>query len=316
MRNARQKVRGKGCYYHLYNRIAGYKHEHPFSDVDRECGLQLAVKLADYYLLELISVCWMGNHFHVVLYAPHTGELPSDEVIALRHNNYYDNRPDKIIDSEDKTACAGVGGKMIDISHFMKVLQQSFVAYYNKSYKRRGRLWGDRFKSTILDQNGAVRAAVKYVELNPVRAGLVENPADYRHSTWGWLCGSGRHLFAAGFFKHMRRCMPLPDRNCSEQEIINVFNGELARTIAYERGQSGEELYETVKKARKGVSMPVNCLRRTRHWKDGGIIGSKKFIHETAAAFTQNKEKLLKKQLSCGRVDSGGYLYCFKRLAT
>lgn len=314
MRHARQKVSGRGCYYHLFNRIAGCSHEHPFTDVDREYGIKLAVKLADYYLLDFISLCWMGNHFHVVLYAPSKDKLPSDEVIAQRHNNYYGNRPDKLIDSEDSISCAGIGEKMIDISHFMKVFQQSFVAYYNKSHNRRGHLWSGRFKSTILDMTGAVWAAVKYVELNPVRAGLVNDPADYRHSTWGWLCGSGKHLFASGFFRHMRRCMPLTDFGCSDQELIDIFNGELTRTIAYEIGQSGDELYETVYKARKGVSMPLRCLRRTRHWTDGGIIGSKEFIHKVAGLFTDDMARMKRKQFSCGRIGNGGYLYCYKRL--
>ncbi|MCF6176789.1 MAG: hypothetical protein L3J71_13605, partial [Victivallaceae bacterium] len=64
----------------------------------------------------------------------------------------------------------------------------------------------------------------------------------------------------------------------------------------------------------KGVSMPLRCLRRTRHWTDGGIIGSKEFILNVAAHFVKDKEKLLKKQFSCGKTDNGEYLYCFKRL--
>ncbi len=205
MRTARKKVIGTGCYYHLMNRLAGYKHDHPFTDVDREYGMRLVNKLADYYLLEFISMCWMGNHFHIVLYAPSQAELPVNEVITARYNRYYNERLDKMIESDD-TACAAVAAKMIDISHFMKNFQQAFVVYYNRAHNRRGHLWADRFKSVILDRTGALWAAVKYVELNPVRAELVADPADYRHSTWGWFCGSGKHLFADSFYKHLRHC--------------------------------------------------------------------------------------------------------------
>ena len=48
----------------------------------------------------------------------------------------------------------------------------------------------------------------------------------------------------------------------------------------------GEELDETVKKAKRGETMPVRFLRRTRHWTDGGIIGSKEFIQKTACYFS------------------------------
>ncbi len=98
------------------------------------------------------------------------------------------------------------------------------------------------------------------------------------------------------------------------QELIALFRGELARTMSYEAGQSGEELNETVQKAKKGVSMPLRYLRRTRHWTDGGIIGSKEFVLNVAMHFVKDKEKLLNKQFSCGRTDVGEYLYCFKRL--
>jgi REP-associated tyrosine transposase len=314
MRTAREKIIGKGCYYHLMNRLAGYKHDHPFTDVDREHGMRLIVKLNDYYLLEFISMCWMGNHFHIVLYAPSKDELPDNEMIAARHNSYYNYRLDKMIEPDNEADCTVVAEKMINISHFMKDFQQAFVAYYNRVHKRRGHLWADRFKSVILDKTGALWAAVKYVELNPVRAELVVDPADYRHSTWGWYCGSGKHLFAESFLKHMQHCDRRYSNIHSLQELIALFRGELARTIACETGQSSEELYETVQKAKKGVSMPLRYLRRTRHWTDGGIIGSKEFILNVATHFTKDKEKLLKKQLSCGKTDTGEYLYCFKRL--
>ena len=315
MRTARRKIIGKGCYYHLMNRLAGNAHDYPFTDVDREHGMRLVAKLSNYYLLEFISMCWMGNHFHIVLYAPSKDELSGNQVIAERHNNYYNNRLDKMIEDDDDDACTMIAEKMIDISHFMKNFQQAFVVYYNRAHQRRGHLWADRFKSVILDREGALWAAVKYVELNPVRAELVTDPADYRHSTWGWFCGSGKHLFADGFFKHMAHCSRLSSKDCSRQELIAIFRGELARTIAYEAGQYGEELYETVQKSKKGVSMPIRCLRRTRHWTDGGIIGSKEFILNMAGYFVMDKKKLLKKQLSCGRTDTGEYLYCFKRLS-
>ena len=316
MRKAREKVLGQGCYYHLMNRLAGYKDDHPFTDVDREYGMRLVARLANYYMLEFISMCWMGNHFHIVLYAPGKDELPDNKIIAERHNNYYNNRLDKIVEVTDTVACLEIAEKMFDISHFMKNFQQAFVVYYNRMHQRRGHLWADRFKSVILDRIGALWAAVKYVELNPVRAGLVVDPADYRHSTWGWFCGSGKHLFGKSFFKHMRRCKQLLDKDCSIEELFKHFNGELGRTIAYESGQRGEELDKSIQKAKKGVSMPLRYLRRTRHWTDGGIIGSKEFVLNMAGKFAKDKEQLFKKQLSCGKNDTGDYLYCLKRLSS
>jgi REP element-mobilizing transposase RayT len=317
MRVARRKVVGRGCYYHLMNRIAGAEGEYPFTEVDLEFGMNLVRKLSRYYLLELISMCWMGNHFHLVLYAPGAEELPDDSVIAARHNSFYNNRLDKYLDPENRASCRIVGERMIDISHFMKNFQQQFVIYYNRTYKRRGHLWADRFKSVILDRMGALWAAVKYVELNPVRAGLRNEPSDYRFSTWGWYCGSGKHPFAANFYKHLRRCHSQGERFNTFDELAAEFRAGLARTIAAEQGQSGEELEKTADRARKGSSMPLRFLKRTRHWTDGAIIGGRRFVLEMGAEFERNRERrerLKKKQLSCGLTEDGGYLYCFRRL--
>ena len=50
-------------------------------------------------------MCWMGNHFHIVLYAPGNEELPDYEQIAARHNAYYKSDKTKWIDADDEKAC-------------------------------------------------------------------------------------------------------------------------------------------------------------------------------------------------------------------
>ncbi len=59
--------------------------------------------------------------------------------------------------------------------------------------------------------------------------------------------------------------------------------------------------------------MPVKFLRRTRHWVDGGIIGTKGFVQEVGCRF-EEKKKVMQKQLSRGRDPGGGVLHCFRRL--
>jgi REP element-mobilizing transposase RayT len=313
MRRAREKVSGRGCYYHLMNRLAGARDSHPLDDVDRERGMRLLRRLSGYYLLEIVSTCWMGNHFHVVLYAPSEDELPSASDIASRHNAFYPDVPSRQISSRDKASCHRVGRNMVDISRFMKDYQQRYALYYNRAHDRRGHVWGDRFKSVILDRRDALWSVVKYVELNPVRAGLVSDPADYRHCSWGWKSGSGKHPFEAWFVKHMRSALGGEGDALDAEGLFAMFRGELARTIANESGASEEEMRDSVKAAERGESMPLRFLRRTRHWSDGGIIGSKEFVRETAALF-RGRERVAGKRLSRGVSDSGAVLYCFKRL--
>ena len=317
MRTAREKmpVSESGCYYHLMNRVAGQRGSRPLGDVDRERGMRLVARICEYYLLEPVSVCWMGNHFHIVLYAPSDSELPPPAEIAERHNAFHKNKPLRHISPNDKAACLETGRKMLDISRFMKDLQQQYTFHYNRMRDRRGHLWGDRFKSVILERGDALWTAVKYVALNPVRAGIAANPADYRHCSWGWKAGSGKHPFDVNFVKHMRASLGEAGENLDAEEIFALFRSELARIIASESGFTASKTQEKSKKASKGDTMPTRFLRRVRHWSDGGIIGSKEFVRETAAKF-RDRKRVEQKRLSKGQLDGGGAIYCFKRLRT
>ncbi len=88
MNRTRIKFADKGAYYHLFNRVGGPVIKTPFKAADREYGVRLLTNLCDYFLLEIISFAWMGNHFHLVAYAPPVDSLPGDVEIAERHNRY------------------------------------------------------------------------------------------------------------------------------------------------------------------------------------------------------------------------------------
>ena len=66
----------------------------------------------------------------------------------------------------------------------MKHLGQRYVQYINRTYRRSGTLWEGRFKSCLAQSDHYVLACYRYIELNPVRAGMVEHPADYPWSSY------------------------------------------------------------------------------------------------------------------------------------
>ena len=65
------------------------------------------------------------------------------------------------------------------LSKMMKALGQRYTQYINRSYVRTGTLWEGRFKSCITNEANYILACYRYIELNPVRAEMVEHPADY-----------------------------------------------------------------------------------------------------------------------------------------
>lgn len=65
----------------------------------------------------------------------------------------------------------------------MKSLGQRYVQYFNRTYRRSGTLWEGRFRSCLLQDDAYLLACQRYIELNPVRASMVEHPADYPWSS-------------------------------------------------------------------------------------------------------------------------------------
>jgi putative transposase len=66
----------------------------------------------------------------------------------------------------------------------MKALGQRYVQYVNRTYRRSGTLWEGRFRSCLAQEETYLLACQRYIELNPVRAGMVAHPAEYRWSSY------------------------------------------------------------------------------------------------------------------------------------
>jgi len=70
------------------------------------------------------------------------------------------------------------------VSLMMQSLGRQYVRYFNFSYKRTGSLWEGRFKSCLVEEENYLLHLYRYIELNPVRAGMVKQPSDYSWSSY------------------------------------------------------------------------------------------------------------------------------------
>jgi putative transposase len=70
------------------------------------------------------------------------------------------------------------------VSQLMQSLGRYYVGYINKTYQRSGTLWEGRYKSTLVDSDNYFLLVSRYIELNPVRAGMVNHPAQYPWSSY------------------------------------------------------------------------------------------------------------------------------------
>lgn len=70
------------------------------------------------------------------------------------------------------------------VTHLMQDVGRKYVRYVNHRYQRTGTLWEGRYKSSLIDSDAYLLACMRYIELNPVRAGLEHQPSDYPWSSY------------------------------------------------------------------------------------------------------------------------------------
>lgn len=83
------------------------------------------------------------------------------------------------------------------IGKAIQSLGRRYVQYFNYTQKRTGTLWEGRYKATLIDSERYLLACYRYIELNPVRANMVEQPGEYPWSSYRWHAeGRTDHLIA------------------------------------------------------------------------------------------------------------------------
>jgi putative transposase len=70
------------------------------------------------------------------------------------------------------------------ISFLMQAIGRKYVQYINRTYRRSGTLWEGRYKASLIDSDAWLLTCMRYIEMNPVRAGMVAHPSAYRWSSY------------------------------------------------------------------------------------------------------------------------------------
>lgn len=70
------------------------------------------------------------------------------------------------------------------ISNMMQALGRRYVRYFNREHQRTGTLWEGRYKSSLVESESYLLTCQRYIELNPVRAGMVGDPSEYHWSSY------------------------------------------------------------------------------------------------------------------------------------
>jgi REP-associated tyrosine transposase len=115
-----------------------------FEDVDYQFYLEKLKQACEKHECDLHAYVLMTNHVHLLI-TPHTEQ--------------------------------GLG-------KVMQMIGRYYVQYFNYSYQRTGTLWEGRYKATLIDSENYLLTCYRYIELNPVRAEMVEHPSGYPWSSY------------------------------------------------------------------------------------------------------------------------------------
>jgi len=311
MRHPRFKLRGEAAFYHCYNRVSGSRRERPFERAEKEKFVRILQDLRTFYSVDVVAYQVMSNHFHLILHVPDAP--PSPEETCRRYKAFYPNR----FPLEPGTPeCERIAARMADLSVFMGDLQQRFTTWYNRTRpdRRRGSLWANRFKNTLLDNGNALWACWAYVEMNPVRAGMVQDPAEYRFSSYGAWTATGRHPFAGTpgvehAYASLAGLFLLKDM----QALRKAFQVAFVLKQAQDRHAPAKEIDAQVEEAKKPLPFHVELRRHSRYWVDGMVIGTELFVRD-AITHVRGPSALKKRRLRKAVGESASELCCFKTL--
>ena len=307
--------REKPAIYHLIGCIVG--REYLLGDVEREQFRKFMRMQEGFSGCILLAYVVMSNHFHLLLEVPPFPEGGiSDEELLVRLRSV--DAPGQVDAIARELAAARAAGdvaqvatihsrftyRMHDLSEFMKTLVQRFSRWYNREHDRHGTLWEERFKSVIVESGAAARTMAAYIDLNPVRAGMVEDPGDYRWSSYGEAVGGGARgngkKARAGL---VRACLSHHGAGLEPEkwpEASRIYRHALGLALGRKSGRAvvdkrlikkGQSQAEALASSGgdNGTVLPdpspADALRRRiRYFSDGLVIGTKQFVNEIFTA--------------------------------
>jgi REP element-mobilizing transposase RayT len=267
-----------------------------FKDREKEVLRKMLWQVADFCGVDILTYCIMDNHFHVLVRVP-DGRAVSDKELLRRFKVLYP-KPTKhqeaTVEGMERTLSEGgeeaerVRSKLLtrmsDVSEFMKAVKQRFSVWYNRSHNRYGTLWAERFKSVLVEGRGnPLQTMAAYIDLNPVRAGIVEDPKDYR------FCGyaeavAGAKLAKEGLLRIWKERVAdgtdvIPLRECALHAHRMLIFGKGSSPWTHKGKLIDQKKALKVMNEEQGQLPKAAALRcRVRYFTDGAILGSAEYV--------------------------------------
>lgn len=296
--------KGVRAHYHVVSRVADRAFR--LTDTEKETFRDLLRRVADFCGVQVLTYALLDNHFHLLVEVPASPGDLDDEELRRRSRFLYGNerkgQPLSYFRIDQALAAGGetregmrrlLLGRMASLPMFVKILKQRFSLLYNRKHDRLGTLWEDRFHSVLVeDSPAALTAVAAYIDLNPVRAGIVKDPKDYRFSGYGEAVGTKQGLekhalfvrIAAAHAESVAKVAALYRRHLFVSGSDPSKGGVVSQAALERTLKQGGEL---------SPGQLLHC--RLRYMTRGAIIGSKAFIErwvaENKAAYFPKRPK-------------------------
>jgi putative transposase len=291
------KVSGRAAVYHVMTRTVNG--ELLFKDREKEILRKMIRQVADFSGVEVLTYCILSNHLHVLVRVP-DGDAVSDRELMRRYKVLYP-KPTKYQEASAQVMQAQLqaGGeeaevirrkllaRMSDVSEFMKAVKQRFSVWYNRSHQRYGTLWAERFKSVLVEGHGnPLQTMAAYIDLNPVRAGIVDDPKNYR------FCGYAEAV--AGVVEAKQGLIQVWSDHgakrvdsalCAHRSLIFGKHGSESGLSEMSR----ERALKVLDQEDGHLSKSVMLRCRVRYFTDGAILGSAEFVRGFTGAWQMQR---------------------------
>jgi putative transposase len=248
--------------------------------------------------VELLTFCLLDNHFHVLVKVPRQPACLADTELVARYRALYP-RPTKyqLAKAEVLVSALKAGGpeaaklrheisaRMNDISEFMKTVKQRFTVWYNHTYGRYGTLWAERFKSVLVENTPkALETVAAYIDLNPVRAGLVDDPGDYRWCGYAEAIGgadAARDGLATAVFA-TERGLDRWGKVAARYRSLLGAEGSTLRPSQEGKARMDRPTAAVLMESGGKLPLPEALRCRVRYFTDGMLLGSGPFVESWA----------------------------------
>ena len=328
----------KPAIYHCISRVVDRRFV--FGDAEREHFRMFMRMQENFSGCRVLSYCVMSNHFHILLEVPTMPEGGISDLELLKRLSATNSEAFVAVVAKELAEARAEGRepwvaeiharftyRMHDLSEFMKTLLQRFTRWFNRTHQRSGTLWEERYKSVIVESGIAARTMAAYIDLNPVRAGMVSDPADYRWSSYGEAVGGGPKGNGKKSREGLvRACMSHQGAGLEAEkwkEVSRIYRRTMGLTLGRKSGKAEVEKVvarrqvntaEALEAQDNGTALPdlklAAMLRcRVRYFTDGAVIGSKAFVNETFAAardrFTERRKDGARRMKGNGKAAAG-----------